>query len=97
MLKHWHASDNRLLSMISIISIGYDGYIHVKIFSGWGKKFGKICTTYQRFPCINYPNLIELSTFVLQNHLFVTFVPFSNCSNLSAFLGVKVLLECFAP
>ena len=62
--------------MISIISMGYDGYIHVKIFTGWGKQFGKICTTYQRFPCINYPNLIELSTFVLQNYLFVTFVPF---------------------
>ena len=52
----------------------YDGYIRVKIFAGWGKKFGrtcrfaksslffwKICTIYVIFLCINLPNMIELS------------------------------------
>ena len=44
---------------------GYDGYIRVKIFAGWGKKFGrayifakssllgKIYTTYEKCLCIN--------------------------------------------
>ena len=54
---------------------GYDGYIRVKMFAGWGKKsgttcdlakssiFGKSYATYALFTCNNLP----LSTFSLQN------------------------------
>ena len=58
---------------------GHGGYIRVIIFVGWGKTleetavlqnqvfWGKICQTYVRLLCRKYPNLKELSTFVLQN------------------------------
>ena len=52
------------------------------MFAGWGKKFGSTCdlaksslfgksyATYALFPCKNLPQLIDLSTFALQNHPF---------------------------
>ena len=61
---------------------GYDGLIRVKMFAGWGKKFGSTCdlaksslfgksyATCALFTCKNLPYLIDLSTFALQNHPF---------------------------
>ena len=82
---------------------GYDGYICLKIFAGWGKKSGRRCNlakfslfwedlhNYARFLCINRPNLIELSRFVHQNYPFCTFfwLRCQNCRYSRAFLGVR--------
>ena len=79
---------------------GYDGYIRVKILASWGKSLGEhtilkmkpfleeICTTYVKCLCLNFHNLTETSTSVLQKYLLCQFWC-QNGRDLRAFLRVK--------
>ena len=90
---------------------GYDGLIRVKMFAGWGKKFGSTCdlaksslfgksyATCALFTCKNLPYLIDLSTFALQNHPFGQFcsLKVQKLLRFTRFLWGKIWFDDFAP